>query len=143
MELDDNLPPVRMDSIRITQVLNNLLTNAIKYAPPDSEIRIRTRLLLAADDLPGGAPAGIVLPCVLVTVEDDGAGVAQDEVEKVFVPFFRSKEARASKVNGTGLGLTIARSIVERHRGKIWVEGRRRGRRGARFMFTLPLDAWL
>ncbi|MBZ0286013.1 MAG: histidine kinase, partial [Anaerolineae bacterium] len=53
-------------------------------------------------------------------------------------PFYRTKDARVGFEEGSGLGLTISRSIIELHRGKIWAEPRKRGRRGARFLFTLP-----
>lgn len=138
LELDDNLPPVRVDASRVAQVFSNLLLNSINYAPPASKIHIGTRYIGARSHLPGSAPPDVVLPGVLVTVADEGGGIAPDEIEQVFLPFFRTKEARASKVAGTGLGLTIARSIVELHRGKIWAEARKRGRRGTTFLLSLP-----
>jgi len=138
MELDDDLPAVRVDENRITQVLTNLLSNAIKYTPPDTRIRIRTELVCNLHELPASAPPDVVIPAILVTVTDEGVGLSHEDSEQVFMPFYRTKEARASHVEGIGLGLTIARSIVELHRGKIWAEARKRGRRGARFLFTLP-----
>lgn len=138
MELDDNLLAVHADANRITQVLTNLLSNAVKFGPPESRIRIRTDYLTTRDDLPDSAPPDVVLPCVLVTVADEGPGLSPEDAERVFLPFYRGKEALATKTAGTGLGLTIARRVVELHRGKIWAEGRRRGRKGARFLFTLP-----
>jgi signal transduction histidine kinase/GAF domain-containing protein len=138
MELDDDLPPVQVDVNRITQVLTNLLSNAIKYTPPDTRIRIRTELLARPNHLPASCPSDIVIPAILVTMNDEGAGLSHEDAEQVFMPFYRTKEARADHVEGTGLGLTIARSIIELHRGKIWAEPRKRGRRGARFLFTLP-----
>ncbi|MBI5667716.1 MAG: PAS domain-containing sensor histidine kinase [Chloroflexi bacterium] len=139
MDLDDDLPPVRVDPNRMAQVLSNLLVNSIKYAPPESQIHISTRYVRTCKHLPASAPPDVVLPGVLVTVVDEGPGIAPDETEQIFLPFFRTKEARASKIAGTGLGLTIARSIVELHRGKIWAEGRRRGRRGGTFLLTVPV----
>ncbi len=138
VEMDDHLPPVRVDTSRLAQVLSHLLLNAIQYTPPDTRIHISTHYVGTRSHLPASAPPDVMLPGVLVTVADEGAGIAPEEIEQVFLPFFRTKEARASKIAGTGLGLTMARSILELHRGKIWVEGRRRGRRGATFLFTLP-----
>lgn len=139
MDLDDDLPPVRVDPNRMAQVLSNLLVNSIKYAPPRSQIRISTRYVNSCKHLPGSAPPDVVLPGVLVSVVDEGPGIAPNETDQIFLPFFRTREARATKIAGTGLGLTIARSIIELHRGKIWAEGRKRGRRGATFLLTVPV----
>jgi signal transduction histidine kinase len=136
MDIDDDLPPVNVDFHRITQVLSNLLSNAIRYAPPDSKIRVTTTHIIETTQLPPGAPSDVVIPNILVTVIDEGPGLSVQEAEQVFLPFYRAKEA--SKEPGSGLGLTIARSIIELHRGKLWAEPRRRGRKGGRFHFTLP-----
>src|SRR5262249_51625889 len=139
MELDDDLPPVKADMNRIIQVLSQLLTNAIQYAPPDTRILIRTNCILDAAQLPAGAPTDIIVPCVLVPVTDEGAGLSLEEAAQVFTTLFRGKEARVRPAEGMGLGLTTARSIIELRGGKFWPEPRKRGRRGARFLFTLPL----
>lgn len=138
LDMAQSLPFVQMDANRISQVLDQLVSNAFKHAPPDSAIHILARLITSAQQLPAGAPGDIVLPCVLITVLDEGAGLSQEEVEPIFLPFYRTQEARTARLEGTGLGLTTARSIVKLHRGKIWAEGRKRGRRGGRFHFTLP-----
>jgi signal transduction histidine kinase len=136
MDIDDDLPPVNVDMHRITQVLSNLLSNAIKYAPRDSKIRVTTTHIIETTQLPPGSPPDVVIPGILVTVIDEGPGLSAQEAEQVFIPFYRTKEA--IKEPGSGLGLTIARSIIELHRGKLWAEPRRRGRKGGRFHFTLP-----
>jgi signal transduction histidine kinase len=138
MELDDDLPSVNVDIERMAQVLTNLVTNSIKYSPEAAKIRLTTRLMAASSDLPDSAPAEIVIPSVLVTVADEGSGLTREEVDRVFLPFFRTEAARMKKIEGTGLGLAVARSIVELHGGKIWAEARKRGRKGGVFMFTLP-----
>jgi two-component system sensor histidine kinase VicK len=79
-----------------------------------------------------------MLPSILVIVADEGGGLTTEEIDKVFLPFFRTETARVNKIEGTGLGLAVARSIIELHGGKIWAEARRRGRRGGYFLFTLP-----
>jgi signal transduction histidine kinase len=138
MELDDDAPLVLVDENRITQVLTNLLNNAIKYTPPDTRIRIRMDLVKTPAQLPPGTPPDVVIPAILVTVSDEGMGLSQEDAEQVFMPFYRTKDARVGFAEGSGLGLTISRSIIELHRGKIWAEPRKRGRRGARFLFTIP-----
>jgi two-component system phosphate regulon sensor histidine kinase PhoR len=138
MDLNDDLPPVQVDVIRIAQVLNNLLSNAIKFAPLDSAIHIDMAYVDSAADLPASAPPDVVTPALLVIVTNGGKGLTPEEAERVFLPFFQTKDAQATRQEGTGLGLTIARSFVELHRGKIWAEPRRPGQWGARFLFTLP-----
>lgn len=138
IELAPNLPYVQTDTNWINRVFNQLLANAFQHSPPDSAIRIHSRPIRSADDLPLGAPLDVVLPCVLITVEDSGEGIAVDDVEMIFQPFYRTRDSRAARLEGSGLGLALTRSIVQMHRGKIWTEPRKRGRRGARFHFTLP-----
>jgi signal transduction histidine kinase len=138
MELDDDLPPVNVDIDRIIQVMTNLLNNAIKYSPPEKKIRLSTRLVRRAEELPASAPPDVVLPAILVSMVDQGKGLTPDEVDKVFMPFFRTEHARASKIEGVGLGLPLSRSIIEMHRGKIWAEPREGGA-GGHFLFTLPI----
>lgn len=141
LELDDDLPHVFVDPNRITHVLSNLLSNAIKYAPPNSHIRVNTATVRSPQQLPNGAPADVVIPCILVSVSDEGTGLQPEEVEQIFLPFFRGAESGGGRVEGAGLGLTIARSFVELHRGKIWAEVRRRGKKSTHFRFTLPIMA--
>jgi signal transduction histidine kinase len=138
MELDDDLPPVLVDVNRLIQVLTNLMTNAIKYAPGNTTIHITTEYIAKPKQLPASAPPDIMLPAVLVTVADEGKGLSKEDAEKVFMPFFRTEEAKVNKIEGVGLGLAVTRSFVEMHRGKIWAEPRRRGREGAVFLFTVP-----
>jgi signal transduction histidine kinase len=138
MELDDELPSVNVDVERIAQVLTNLVTNSIKYSPENGKIRLTTRLIDSPQSLPDSAPADLVLPSILVIVADEGGGLTTEELDKVFLPFFRTETARVNKIEGTGLGLAVARSIIELHGGKIWAEARRRGRKGGYFLFTLP-----
>lgn len=138
MDLDDTLPPVLVDAGRIIQVITNLLANAIKYSPQGSRIRVRARRAASAADLPESAPADITLPGIVVTVDDQGAGLTWEETRQVFMPFFRTQWARAGQAEGTGLGLTVARSIIELHRGRIWAEPATRERPGGHFLFVLP-----
>lgn len=138
LELDDDLPPVEIDRGRILQVLTNLIANAIKYAPPDSTITVRTRLAHDLDALGPLSPADVVLPAVLVSVEDSGRGLSPEDAERVFMPFFRADDARRQRIEGVGLGLTVARSLVEIHQGKIWIVPAPPASGGS-FHFTLPV----
>ncbi|MCK6578427.1 MAG: cell wall metabolism sensor histidine kinase WalK [Anaerolineae bacterium] len=137
MELDDDLPHVDVDVDKINQVLTNLLSNAIKYSPEGGKIRVTTRLVTLADEFPPSAPSGILLPALLVTIRDQGKGLGRDEVEQVFLPFYRTEDVKKQRIEGVGLGLAVTRSIIEIHRGKIWAAPRGEVRGGC-FMFTLP-----
>jgi signal transduction histidine kinase len=138
VELDTFLPPVQMDSNRIARVVQQLIGNALKHTPPDTCVRINARYLTNSDQLPEDAPPDVVLPAVMVVVADEGNGLSTEEAKDVFTPFSRTREARTARMPGVGLGLTIARSLIELHRGKIWAAPRRRKLRGGQFYFTLP-----
>lgn len=139
LDLNDDLPPVHVDQDRISQVVTNLLTNAIKYSPEKGNIFISTHLVEKTRDLPEEAPHDLHLPAILVTVRDEGKGLTHEEAEKVFMPFFRTEDAKRAKIEGVGLGLAVTRSIVEVHRGKIWAMPNTKTE-GGMFMFTIPTN---
>jgi signal transduction histidine kinase len=114
--------PIVADRDRIEQVLENLVSNAIKYSPESGRIEVSLHV--------NGANA-------LVAVRDEGIGVAPGEVEKIFGLFYRSPDPRADHVGGLGLGLYISREIVLRHHGRLWAE--RNTGAGTTFHVTLPL----
>jgi signal transduction histidine kinase len=116
-------PPVRGDEARLAQVLTNLLTNAIKYSPDGGTIRVSGRVLPDA---------------VVITVSDQGIGIAPAEQTRVFGAFYRVDDAPTRRTQGTGLGLYLAKAVVDAHSGHIWVESE--PGRGAAFSFTLPRD---
>ncbi len=115
----------------VAQALFSFLENAGKYAPPGTLVRV-----VAEGDFKGQ---------IRIAVEDQGPGVPVEIREKIFDRFFRGDifTAQDARVRGLGLGLAIARSIVEIHGGRIWVEERESGEPGARFVFTLPLRSQL
>jgi two-component system, OmpR family, sensor histidine kinase KdpD len=119
--LPADLPLVSMDGVLLEQVLFNLLDNALKYSPEGSPIDISA-------SVEGGS--------LLVRVADRGLGLAGDEAEKVFEKLYRGSAARSGR-RGAGLGLAIARAIIDAHGGKVWAENRPEG--GAAFSFSLPL----
>ena len=110
------------DTERILQVLNELVTNAIKFSPPKTVIRLGTQ---AADE---GE--------VCFVVEDQGRGVAPEKLDHIFDRFQQGDASDSRALGGTGLGLALCRSIVEQHGGRIWVEST--AGKGSRFLFTLP-----
>jgi signal transduction histidine kinase len=116
---DGQAPVVRCAPDKIERVLLNLLSNALRHTPSDGAVAVRV-----APELDG----------VRVSVEDTGAGLAPEAARRMFDRFWRGDQARSTA--GAGLGLAIARGIVEAHGGRIWAERRDGG--GARVSFTLP-----
>jgi two-component system phosphate regulon sensor histidine kinase PhoR len=124
----DGLPLVNCDPARITQVLTNLIGNAVKFTPKQGRVTIEARLLPESQG-------------VELSVADTGVGIAKEDLPKLFSKFQQVGERTASDISGTGLGLAISKEIVELHRGRIWVESDAAARPGTKFLFTLPLDA--
>jgi two-component system sensor histidine kinase VicK len=135
-----DLPSVLCDQRRIDQVVSNLMTNAIKYAPKNSQVTITVRLLANDAQAPKHAPQGVITPCLMVSVIDAGVGVKADEVQKIFVPFYRTNHAKHVGAEGVGLGLAICKTFIELHHGKIWATPSTPKNRGGQFYFTLPID---
>jgi len=121
VSIPNDLPPVRMDLERITEVLTQLLDNAGKYSPPESRIHIMA-------EVRGNE--------VVTSVADQGPGIDQLEQEMIFEKFFRGRHQRML-IQGTGMGLPIAKAIVELHGGKIGVTSQLG--RGSVFYFSLPI----
>jgi len=122
--IEDGLPDVPCDQARVTQVLTNLVGNAIKFTPKQGRITVEAKR--SADGT-----------AVEVSVSDTGTGIAKEDLPKLFSKFQQVGERSASDIGGTGLGLAISKEIVELHQGKIWVESELQ--QGAKFIFTLPL----
>jgi signal transduction histidine kinase len=119
--------PVRADADRVEQVLGNLLSNAAKYGTPGTEIAIAI------------APCDAVEGAVRTTVSNHGAGIPPHELPRVFDRYRRCREARRAPRSGLGLGLYIARGLIEAQGGRIWAESI--PGLTTRFHFTLPLVA--
>jgi len=122
LDLPDDLPEVNVDSLCMDRVLLNLLTNAQKYSPPESMIVIR---------------AWRERNAVIVAVCDQGTEIAPGDLSKIFVPYYRAYQEGTTE--GEGLGLYIAKLLVEAHDGRIWV-AREEGREN-RFCFSIPIIA--
>ncbi len=120
------LPPhdviIHGDSMRLGQVLSNLVINAIKYTPQKGHVR----LTVSQDN-----------QNVYVCVEDNGFGIPKEAIPQLFNKFYRVNTVEHRSVEGTGLGLSIVKAIVEQHRGRIWVESELN--KGSKFTFSLPV----
>ena len=122
LEMPGTLPKVSMDPDRIDQVINNLITNAIKFSKPGSRIVLRSVLSEGA---------------VAISVTDQGQGIPREEISKIFQYFGKTNILPTAGEKSTGLGLAIAKRMVEAHGGKIGVESQ--PGKGSTFTFTLPL----
>ncbi len=121
-QLPDEPLPVIGDAQRLAQVLLNLLSNALQHTPPGGQISVSAQR--------AGAE-------IHVAVRDTGEGIPREDVPHVFDRLYRADRARSRDVGGSGLGLSIARSLVEAHGGRIWAESELG--EGATFTFALPL----
>src|SRR5690606_24845706 len=101
--------------------------NAKKYTPTGGSIHVKADILLGEDRL----------EYLRVSITDTGSGISEDELEHVFVPYYRGEGARKSKRSGTGLGLAIAKEIIDVHHGRIGVDSRKE--EGSTFYFMLPV----
>jgi len=123
MDLPHSLPIIHGDGQRLEQVVLNLMTNATKFTPKGGNITLRARK----------QDTGLV-----IEVQDTGIGIAKEEQTRLFKPYSRLSADR-QRHPGLGLGLALAKQVVELHGGKIWVESE--PGKGSTFSFSLPLDA--
>jgi len=126
-DVEKELPGVCVDERAVSEVVYTLVDNAAKYSAKGSVIRIIARR--AGDE------------SILMAIEDEGPGIPANLREQVFDKFFRATrdgDIRKQQPSGTGMGLAIAKGIVEAHEGSIWIEAGRNGK-GTRVMFTLPI----
>lgn len=136
------LPEVTADAQRLEQVLTNLLSNAIKFTPEGKQIRIKSELLNAEDlKYPPcfeDAMKNLKGNYIVVSVEDEGIGIAENELLHAFDKFAQIENSLSRKVGGSGLGLPIAKQLIEAHKGAIWCESVLN--KGSKFYFALPVE---
>ena len=123
-DIADDLPSVLADAERMHRVVSNLLHNALKFSNPGGTILVAAFI--------EAAPATEVT----VLIQDNGAGIASEDLERIFERFYKSDRARTRSQGGTGLGLAIAKHLVEAHGGRIWVKSKEG--KGSSFYFTIP-----
>jgi two-component system, OmpR family, sensor histidine kinase VicK len=115
---------VDIDEDKITQVLYNIISNAIKYSPEGGQITFRLKVEEES--------------WIVISISDQGVGIPKNNLDKIFERFYRVDKARARNLGGTGLGLAIAKEMVVAHEGKIWAESQEG--KGTTVFFTLPYD---
>ena len=124
VDIQPDLPKILVDARRLEQVLTNMVANAIKYTPNRGIIRISVSQNSVSTKF---------------QVSDNGRGIPRDDLERIFEPFYRvARESNEAPVSGTGLGLALAKTLVELHGGKIWAESS--PGKGSVFCFTIPIQ---
>lgn len=122
INIPQSLPQVKADKMRIEEVLNNLINNAINYTDPNGTIEVGAKT--SSNE-------------VITYVKDSGRGIPKEAIPHLFTKFFRVEGIKEANYKGTGLGLYISKSIIDLHHGKIWVESELN--KGSTFYFSLPI----
>ncbi len=122
LDVPENLPKVSADETRLTQVILNLLDNAIKYTPEKGKVTITAGL---KND-----------KFIQVDVSDTGVGIPEKDLPRIFERFYRVDKARSRELGGTGLGLSIVKHIIQSHSGEVWAKSD--PGKGSTFSFTIP-----
>ena len=138
----DNLPEILADSQRLEQVLTNLVSNAIKFTPDGKSITISSRVVKAADikinenfkDIIKNLTGDYVEVCV----KDEGIGIEQKNLLHTFDKFAQIENSLSRKAGGTGLGLPIAKQLLDAHKGAIWCDSELN--KGSKFYFVIPVN---
>ena len=121
--VDPAIGELFIDPLKITQVVENLIDNALKYTPKGSRIDLSARVQGLGE--------------VIVSLRDNGPGIPADDLPHLFERFYRVDKGRSREKGGTGLGLSIVKHIIQLHGGRVWVESRQG--EGTTFSFSLPL----
>lgn len=122
LNIDPAIGTLFIDPLKLTQVVENLLGNALKYTPKGSSIQLSARLQGLGE--------------VIVSIRDNGPGIPAEDLPHLFERFYRVDKGRSREKGGTGLGLSIAKHIVQLHGGRVWVESK--PGQGTTFFFSLP-----
>jgi len=143
MKIASDLPQIYGDINRIEQVLSNLISNAVKFTSENGEITISAKKINASSintqlfDTFSGKKLPLKGDYVKISVKDTGIGIKESDIPKVFDKFQQIESSLSREVGGTGLGLPIAKQLIEAHRGAIWLESELK--KGSKFSFILPV----
>ena len=140
-EETENLPEIFADAQRLEQVLTNLVSNAIKFTPEGKTITIRSHMAdasqLKAHECFTENLKKISGNCIVVCVEDQGIGIAEKDLLRAFDKFAQIENSLSRKIGGSGLGLPIAKQLLEAHQGTIWCDSELE--KGSKFYFAIPV----
>ncbi len=131
LNIDDDIPPVRADRDAMTQIIGQLLTNAYLASPPGSAIYVTARREVGKNGHSGQQ-------MMFISIEDRGGGIAPDDQARVFARKYKAENPLIQGLGDTGVGLAIAKALVEVHGGEIWLASEQGV--GSAFNFTLPLE---
>ncbi len=139
LDISPNLPAVIADEDRINQILLNLIGNALQYTPPGGTVTIAAKLQIIRNPKPAleQSEGSKIQNRLLVTIADTGIGIPAEQLPHLFTRFYRIDKSRSRAGGGSGIGLTIAKHLVEAHGGHIWAESEGEGQ-GSKFSFLLP-----
>ncbi len=135
LDFNDTLPKVRGEENELRQVIHNLIGNAVKYGYEETEVTVTARV---TSDLPRDPNFIKLKRCLLMTVTDQGEGIAKEHIPRLTERFYRVDTSRTRKIGGTGLGLAIVKHILIRHRGSLQIESV--VGKGSSFNVYLPLS---
>jgi signal transduction histidine kinase len=135
MDIAYDLPPIHADRDALQQIMTQLLSNACLASPPQSEVLLTARL--EDSQLKGANGSEYNASCLYVSVKDWGGGVDETELERVFSRKYRADNPLLNGLGDTGVGLSIAKTLVEAHNGRIWVESE--AGIGSTFAFVIPV----
>jgi CheY-like chemotaxis protein/two-component sensor histidine kinase len=137
--LDPWTPFIVADHFKLSQILQNLISNAVKFTPEDGSLRIITRHVPVGEDgvARGEMQSQVSSDSLELIVEDTGIGIAPENLETIFGAFYQVDGSEIRAYGGAGLGLTLVRKLVESHGGRVWAESAGLGQ-GSRFIVRLP-----
>jgi PAS domain S-box-containing protein len=148
MEIDGIPEQIRGDERKLKQILYNLLSNAVKFTPDGGVVTLSACRLFSRDHQ-WTKEDGCVAPIPFappvagewagISIRDTGIGVKGEDLKRIFAPFEQADNSMGRRYQGTGLGLSLTRQLVELHRGRIWAESEGEGK-GSKFSFILPLN---
>ncbi|MEW6033402.1 MAG: ATP-binding protein [Chloroflexota bacterium] len=127
LQVTPGLPQAMMDSNRVSQVVVNLLANALRYTSEGGSVRVN----VGHHTTGGTGNAGL-----LVSVADTGQGIAKEDLSRIFDRYYQGSQSRDRRAGGSGIGLAVVKELVEAHKGRVWVESV--PGKGSTFFFTLP-----
>ena len=149
--IDDSLETVQADERKLKQIIYNLLSNAVKFTPDGGVVTISARYLtprngqwFTMEGLPVALPMDRDDPLlkreqlIAISIADTGIGIIDEDLKRIFNPFEQAESSLSRRYDGTGLGLSLTRQLVELHGGQIWAESEGKGR-GSKFIFVLPV----
>jgi PAS domain S-box-containing protein len=137
-ELDDIPEIIKADERKLKQILYNLLSNAVKFTPDGGRLYLRAHRVPDSDQMAHGLQKGENGKFIRISVQDNGIGIEREDLARIFEPFEQVRNSATRNLQGTGLGLSLSKTLVEMHGGRMWAESDGEGT-GSTFSFILPV----